>query len=380
MNKNTTIHIFSLLSLFLLISTCEHEEIKEQPIKPVRYETVKYLGEKQSRSFTGVTKSSDITDLSFRLGGVVTNITVSVGDRVVIGQQIAVLDNFETQNQVNQTLAAQRSALSAVETASSNLDRVKTLYERSNVSLSDYEAARNQYQAALSQYETAKKSVELAKRQLAYTDLKSPVNGVINKKPVTSNEQVSPGQTIVEIQSGNELEAEVGVPENYISSLEVGDNAEIVFPTLNNLKMSAKVSEVSFAAGQSSTYPVTVKLDSVNSQLRPGMAVKILLKPGSRVKASAEKAEGVSKVLVVPEQAVKEDPEGMRYVYVITPIADTPKHNNATVGEAKKEYVEIGGITPEGFVVKSGLKLNDIVAVAGIDSMYDGMQVLIKNM
>jgi hypothetical protein len=71
--------------------------------------------------------------------------------------------------------------------------------------------------------------------------------------------------------------------------------------------------------------------------------------------------------LIVPVKAVGEDESG-QFVYILSPINDA-------VHEAKKTTVEIGSLTSGGFIVRSGLSQDQIVAVAGLRTLYDGMKV-----
>ncbi len=51
-------------------------------------------------------------------------------------------------------------------TANSSLNRVRKLYEKGSVSLSDYEDAKNSYSTAVASFESAKRSVAIQQDQI----------------------------------------------------------------------------------------------------------------------------------------------------------------------------------------------------------------------
>jgi hypothetical protein len=70
--------------------------------------------------------------------------------------------------------------------------------------------------------------------------------------------------------------------------------------------------------------------------------------------------------MVVPASAVGEDGNG-RFVFLI--------EGDATKATVKKQAFTIGSLTPEGFEVKSGLKVGQKIAIAGLQTLLDGQSV-----
>ncbi|NRA91494.1 MAG: efflux RND transporter periplasmic adaptor subunit, partial [Psychroserpens sp.] len=71
-------------------------------------------------------------------------------------------------------------------------------------------------------------------------------------------------------------------------------------------------------------------------------------------------------ILVVPANAVGEDSNG-RFVFVIQ--GDTEK------AQVNKQTITVGELTPQGFVVKSGLKAGQKIATAGLQTLLNGQEV-----
>ena len=82
--------------------------------------------------------------------------------------------------------------------------------------------------------------------------------------------------------------------------------------------------------------------------------------------------EGATAQLIVDFKAVSEDESG-NFVYQLLPQGKDSY-------QAKKTPLQIGPLTNHGFVVVSGLKEGDLVATAGLRSLFDGMSVtLLEN-
>ena len=91
---------FAVILGVLWLSGCEQQPEAEAPfIRPVRYAEVLPAGVARSRVFSGVAKAAFEADLSFKVPGTITSLSVAVGDDVVVGQRIARLDptDYEVQ-------------------------------------------------------------------------------------------------------------------------------------------------------------------------------------------------------------------------------------------------------------------------------------------
>lgn len=89
-----------VLALLVLAPGCltsfggGNEEAAEH-LRPVRYEVIGKSTLSSSQSFNGTVKAGSEINLSFRSGGVITQVNVEKGQRVRKGELIARLDNIE---------------------------------------------------------------------------------------------------------------------------------------------------------------------------------------------------------------------------------------------------------------------------------------------
>jgi RND family efflux transporter MFP subunit len=249
-----------------------------------------------------------------------------------------------------------------METAKSNFDRIKKLYQSNNSSLSEYENARNAYISSKSNYESAVNSIDLQASQFDYARIKAPTSGIITQVLKEVNEFAQAGMPAIVMNAESiDLEVKIGVPEKYISKIVSGDRVKI---DMNGKQFKGIVTEIGFSATASVTYPVIVKILNPNKDLRPGMPAKVSF--------TLNKNISVDNQLVAPSKSVSKDDES-HFVYVLNRIEESK------VYEVEKRKVVIGPLTNQGFVISSGVKNGELVATAGISVLYEGRKVLLLN-
>ncbi|MEQ8471516.1 MAG: efflux RND transporter periplasmic adaptor subunit [Marinoscillum sp.] len=358
--KNTYLALLSLILLFGCGDS--NEEEKRELIKPIKYGIVESVGGLTTRTFNGITQSGSETNLSFRTGGLITNLDVAVGQRLKKGQVLAQLDQTDDLLAFEQAQLNVENAKVQLETASSSFERIKQLYQTNNASLSDYEKAKSALSNAQSSHEIAMKRLEKQRSQLSYTTITAPMSGIVSAVKVGTNEVIRSGQTILVMsrEDASDMEVQVGVPEKYISQVKRGSPTKIRIPALSS-DFDGVIAEVGYSSS-GGTYPIITSLTNPPDEIRPGMPVEVTFTFGD---------EDQKRQLVVPVKAVSEDESGL-FVYLLNPVAED-------LYEAKKMGIEIGSLTSEGFIVRSGLMQDQMVAVAGLRTIYDGMKVSLLN-
>ena len=351
---------YFVLLLLILLHGCGNsgEEEKKELIKPIKYGVVEAFGGLTTRTFNGITQSGSETNLSFRAGGLITKLNVAVGQRVRKGQILSQLDKKDALLALEQAQLDVNNARVQLETATSGFERVKQLYQSNNASLSDYEQAKSSLSNAQSSYEVSLKRLDLQRSQVSYTTITAPMSGIISSVNVKINEVTKAGQSIITMSQENsgDLETQAGIPEKYISQVKQGSTTKIRIPTLSS-EFEGVITEVGYTSS-GGTYPVITSINNPSEELRPGMPVEVTFTFGDKNRETQ---------LIVPVKAVGEDENG-QFVYALNPIDDKSY-------EAKKVSIEIGSLTSGGFIVRSGLAQDQIVATAGLRTLYDGMKV-----
>lgn len=371
---------FIIILLILLVSCGEKSAKTEEQIRSVKYEKVELSSGVESHTFSGVTKAQNETNLSFKVAGTLSSINVKLGERVRKGQLIATIDPSDYAIQTNQAVSQKEGAVANAKAAEAQLisakstyDRVSKLYENNSVALSEYQQAKAALDAAQAQYDAAKSQIKATDQQLKaagnqvnYTRLVSPMDGVITAVQVEANEIVNAGMLIAKVSSLGRPEVEVSVPEVFINKLKLGQQATIKFPSFPEQVFKAAIEEIAYASEKSTTYPVMLRMVDPADEIRPGMASEVDFKLNSDKDLSKNE-------IIAPIKSVAGGTDG-NYVFKLIP------DNEKGVYIAKKVVIELGPISNDGYVVKKGLNKDDIVAVAGLRSLYEGKKVkLLEN-
>ncbi|MEM6359412.1 MAG: efflux RND transporter periplasmic adaptor subunit [Bacteroidota bacterium] len=360
MKTNLPNHLASVIILLVAMS-CSSKTVEEVRIRPVKYEEISLRGGLQKRTFTGTAQSGTETNLSFRLSGLITMLDADVGDRVQKGKLLGRLDMKDVELTYQKAKANVQSTQIEMQNTKSDLERTKELYQSQSASLDDYEDAKTAFANAQTSYETAVKELGLTESEFEYSRIRAPLTGVISSVESEVNEYINAGQTIVVMDAEDaNIEISVGVPESFISMITNGQKAEV---EINDNVITGSVTEVGYSSSGAGVYPVVIKLDENNSNLRPGMPASATLTFGS---ADTEP------VLTVPVYAVGEDEKG-NYVFALKGT-DDPE-----VFLATKQTIEVGELTTNGFKIVNGLTQGEKIAAAGLHILLDGQKVKLLN-
>jgi RND family efflux transporter MFP subunit len=344
----------------LLLSGCGRKEEKKEAIRPVFYQEAGKDINQNVRSFSGVTRAATEAKLSFKVGGLIKQVTVDMGDTVKRGTLLARLDTTDYRISYNKAEASLKSAKAQLAAARSAFLRVENLYVNNNVSLSDYEKAKTQFESAASMVKTARSQLDAARNQLEYTFLRAPFDGVISSVMAKENEMTGLGHPVVVLAAVNSLEVKTAVPENLISQIKRGQEVTVQFGAFPEKVFQGIITEVSPGIPNASAYPVIVRLAEPSVRLFPGMTGTV------EISLREEKQSGYG--IVIASDAVGHDQTG-DFVYVATKI------NEEEIYVAEKRKVRLGELQAGGYEVLDGLRSREIVITAGLSFLYDGRKV-----
>lgn len=196
---------------------------------------------------------------------------------------------------------------------------------------------------AAGQLESAKGKYLGAEAQLSYSEIRSPINGVVTDRPLYPGEMATAGTPLMTIMDTASVIAKAHIPQAEAALLKVGDPGTITAPGLNE-PIKGKVTVVSPALDPNST-TVEVWLEANNP--------KHELKPGTSVQISFT-AQTIKGALVVPTNALLTAPDGSSTVMIAG--SDGRAHQTAVkVGVRQGDDVQIlEGVTPNEKVITSG--------------------------
>lgn len=353
----------ALATLLLFLHACDSAAPPDEPrLRPVRYVTVSDESGARNRSFSGTSKSTRESRLSFKVSGTVTEVPVQIGQRLAAGELIARLDPATYSLQVQQAQASLVEAQANERNAAATYERTKGLYANNNASRNDLDAARAQAESAGAQVGSVAKALEIAKLNESYTQLRADKDCSIASMDIEVNENVSAGQQVAAVSCGDEFEVEIDVPESLIGNIDENTPVQITFGAIPGAQFSGAVTEVAVASvANSATFPVVVKISESHASLRSGLAADVIFQFDTLAASGS---------VVLPVAAVIRDTAGT-FVYVALP---TEVPDQALI---HRKPVTLGELTQSGIEVLDGVVAGDRVVTAGLSVIRDGQRVLI---
>ncbi len=144
--------------------------------------------------------------------------------------------------------------------------------------------------SAKGQLESAQGKYAGASAQLAYSQIRSPINGVITDRPLYPGEMAAAGTPLLTVMDISTVTARAHIPQQSAALLKSGDKATIVVPGLEQ-PMAGKVSLVSPALdANSTTVEVWVQIKNPAERLKP--EVKTGIRDDDRVQITEGLHEG----------------------------------------------------------------------------------------
>ena len=400
----------SAIALFLAaLAGCSKKEEKDpQPVTPVQVTAVKLDSIRRITAADGALFPKNQANVMPKVSAPVRKFYVNRGDHVREGQLLATLENrdlvaaaAESKGQYEQAESNFRATSSAtvpeqvitskanVQAAQQALDAAQKLVEsRTNLfregalPRKQVDEAQVAYAQAKSQFDTAQEHLrglesvgkqetikgaaaqaeaarghyQAAQAQVSYTEIKSPITGVVTDRPLYEGELASTGSPVVTIMDLSRVVARANIPQDQAVHLKVGDDATIG-QTGTSDEVSGKVIVVSPAVDPSSTtVQVWVQSSNPGEKLRPGASVHVSIV-----------AETLADAVVVPAAALLPTAEGETIVLVVG--ADSVAH---------ERKIEVGVKEADKVQIVSGLKPGEQVITVGGVGLEDGSKVRVE--
>ena len=250
---------------------------------------------------TGTLNPVTTVDVGSQVSGKIEDIYVDFNSVVKEGQIIARIEQSSFLTRVQQNKANYLSAEAGVEKSKVTLennkkkfDRALDLFNKSLISYEEKEAAETQYYSSKADLQSSEAKLEQAKSQLdssevdlAYTIIKSPINGVVINRNVNVGQTVAASfQAPVLFQIANDLskmQVECSVDEADIGKVEEGQRVTFTVDAFPDDNFSGTVSQVRYSpeiVQNVVTYTTIVAVENPELKLRPGMTATVSMVVG----------------------------------------------------------------------------------------------------
>lgn len=341
-----------------------------------------------------------------KISAPVSEFRVSRGDHVKKGELLAVLENgdlraaaLESKGAYEQTLASAHGTAGAaipeelnkskqdVRAAKETADATRKVYESrqdlykqgalARKLIDDaavaYAQARSQYDiaqkhlAALqsvgqqaqikgleAQVDTAKAHYQGSEAQLSYSEIRSPISGVVTDRPIYPGEMATAGSPLMTIMDVSSIIARANVAVDQAVYVKVGDAATITTPAGD---AQGRVTVVSPAVDpNTTTVEIWVQAANPDEKMKPGISARVSIL-----------AETINDAVLIPVTAILPSPEGDKIAMAV---------DSSSVAHEHKLQL---GVQDGGKVqVLSGVKPGDEVVTVGGVGLEDKAKVQVQ--
>ncbi len=209
--------------------------------------------------------------------------------------------------------------------------------------------------AAQGQLTSAEGKYQGAEAQAGYSEIRSPIDGVVTDRPLFAGETAPAGTPLITVMNTTALLAKTHIAHSLAVQLKIGDAAQVRVPGLAD-PVPATVSMVSPALDPgSTTVEVWLKIGNKSGKLKVGAPVKVSIA-----------GKTVAQAWKVPDSAIVTADDGSKSVMVV-----------GSDGEAHRKPVTLGIDDGANVQVLGGLAPTDLVITGGAYALDEGTKVQI---
>ena len=260
---------------------------------------------------TGTLEARVKTTISPRIQERLAEVLVDQGDLVRTGQLLARLDDAELQQQVAVAVAGLASARATVERVRADEARAQAVLQQAQLehrrwmelvaartasqsdldkaveSLRVAEADARRSQATIleaqSQTFTAEKTLLYRREQLAFTELRSPYDGMILRRDRDPGGVVVPGSSILQLIATNEIWISAWVDETDLSQLATNQPARVHFRSEPTRALAGEVARLGREADRETReFIVDVRVKQLPSNWTVGQRAEVFIETGRK--------------------------------------------------------------------------------------------------
>lgn len=301
-----------------------------------------------------------------QISGFLTKVHVKEGETVNKGQILFTIDQVQLQAAVDAAKASIEVAEANVNTAQTNANNNKLLLDKNIISASAYQTSVDALEAAKAQLNAAKAQLTSAQKNLSYSVVTAPANGIVGTITFKEGALVSPSTLLTILSDNKEIEAYFSMNEKEVLNLTNNGERSLA-------EALSVIPEVSLKLANGSIYPHKGEIISVSGVLDPATGsatTKALFKNPDGLLRSGNTGQilipnTTKGAIQIPQKATYEM-QDLKFCYV---VGDSCK--------VKSTPIQVSPLNDgKNYIVTSGLKDGDVIVIEGVGiSVKEGMVI-----
>jgi RND family efflux transporter MFP subunit len=322
----------------------------------------------QIRSF-GTIRAQDIVNVNPQVSNRITEIHVDLGDTVEQGQVMAKIYDVPFRDEFEQAQAQLRQSRSAFQRDSTMYVRQRQLFEAEAISSSEFDDAQATYESSRAQLEAAQAALTQSRENLANTEIRSPVYGVVLNRMISEGDLATTGNVAFEVANLVGYETRLHLPMQDWEEVTVGLPVEMRLSNRDGVAARGNVTRISPQLSPNTGLgEVVVSLTELTPSVRQGVLVD------SRITLVTHE-----NTIVIPRSALLEQVE--TYIEPETNTVELRRNYSVFVAQgdtiAVRREVELGLEQGERIEVLSGIEAGEQLIITGHRSLSNESRIRI---
>ncbi|MFB9862169.1 efflux RND transporter periplasmic adaptor subunit [Rufibacter immobilis] len=300
-------------------------------------------------------------EIRAKVGGFLEQILVDEGQEVKKGQPLFKINAQEYQSELAKAKANFNSATAEAMTAEVEMKRVQILVDKKVISPSELQMAKAKLKAAQAKVAEARSAQENAAARVAYTYIKAPYNGIIDRIPLKVGSLIEEGTLLTSISDINTVYA----------YFEVSEKEYLQYAKAELSGEDNRHGQIQLILADGSTYPHAGKIETMEGVFEPNTgSIAFRAKFPNPNKLLKHHSSGkvrlfneVDSALLLPQKATFEI-QDKNFVYVVG------KDN-----KVKTKSFEPKARFSHFYIVESGLEPGEKVVYEGVQTLREGVTI-----
>lgn len=290
---------------------------------------------------TGTLIANEEVDLATESSGIIKEIYLKEGARVIKGDILIKINDSELKAQLNR-------ADFRLNLAEDREKRQLQLLEKGGISQEEYDATLNEVNVLRSE-------VTLIQAQIDKTEIRAPFSGQLGLKYVSGGSYISPTSRIASLQDINPIKIDFSVPERHAAQVEVGSKVEFTIQGIDKPLIAEVYAKEPRINTDTRTLQVRARSENPNGKLLPGSFANLELTLNT-----------INNALMVPTISLLPELEGQK-VFVLRN------------GVVQPQRVVTGLRTNTRVQIIDGVQEGDTVLTTGLLQVRPGMNVRVTS-
>ncbi|MBK8058019.1 MAG: efflux RND transporter periplasmic adaptor subunit [Gemmatimonadaceae bacterium] len=282
MSKKTVISLVTVVALAGATGLWWYTRADARDLPSFRYATVEQGSLQSTVSATGALNAVRTVQVGTQASGQISALYVDFNDRVKKGQLLARIDPTLQEQAVRDAQAGLERNQAERDEAQRNFDRNTQLYERKVLTEAEYNTSQYQLAVATANVKSAQVSLDRARRNLGYTEIYAPIDGVVIERNVDVGQTVAASlqapQIFLIANDLSQMEILASVDESDIGAIVEGQPVRFTVQPYPNDKFEGTVRQVRLQSTTTENvvhYTAVVSVINKSGTLLPGMTATV---------------------------------------------------------------------------------------------------------